>query len=116
MTPLQLEVWERRRRLGKRRFVLQYGGAMAVAYFIGFVLFFAAGVRFIFREDVLWGVLLALAAVGSGAFGLALSWYIWRRQEADYHFTVETDKKVGAASAAAPSDVSSAALKQRPAA
>lgn len=62
---------------------------MAAGYFVGMVALFAASARFLFREEVLWGALLTIWGIGSVGFGLFMSWYIWRRQEADYWFTLE---------------------------
>jgi len=62
---------------------------MAAAYFVGMVSLFAASAHFLFREKVLWGALLTIWGIGSVGFGLAMAWYIWRRQEADYRFTLE---------------------------
>ena len=60
---------------------------MTLAFYVGWVALFGFGVRLVFREDVDWRALLVIVAPCAAGFGLAMSVWIWREQEKDYHHT-----------------------------
>ena len=96
MQPEQFRRWEYLRTVGLGKFVFAWGGGIAVSFCLLFVLMFGMFVRIVLRERVPWAVLFSVTGIGSLFYGLAIASYVWMRQEADYHFTIETNASYAA--------------------